>query len=38
MKVPQPADGEFDEETLVVYGTGWCPDVRRRSRGLVDAP
>ena len=35
MKVRVHADGESGEETLVVYGTGWCPDVRR-SRALLD--
>ena len=27
--------GEPDQDELVVYGTGWCPDVRR-SRALLD--
>lgn len=30
------AGGEPGEEELVVYGTGWCPDVRR-SRALLDS-
>ena len=29
-------DGDRDGGDLVVYGTGWCPDVRR-SRALLDA-
>ena len=28
-------EGQSGAETLVVYGTGWCPDVRR-SRALLD--
>ena len=29
------AHHDSGEEVLVVYGTGWCPDVRR-SRALLD--
>lgn len=29
------AERSTDDERVVVYGTGWCPDVRR-SRALLD--
>ena len=35
METSSTADREPVGDALVVYGTGWCPDVRR-SRALLD--